>query len=165
MTEEWRPIPGFCRYQASGTGQVRVVKTGHIKVAQKSQRIVDVRLVADDGRAVKRNVGAFVLLAFVGPAPAGMECSHLDGDPWNNRLENLAWESHADNMARKREHATTPHGDWHALTKVPDAQVRHILDRLAAGERAAALAREYGVSQSTITRYKNGVRVVARTHP
>ncbi len=51
-----------------------------------------------------RTVHRLVLEAFVGPCPPGMQCRHLDGNPANNRLENLAWGTHAENAADKIRH-------------------------------------------------------------
>ena len=41
-----------------------------------------------------------------GEIPKGMSIDHLDGDPWNNKIENLACKSHAENMrnCKKRKH-------------------------------------------------------------
>lgn len=38
-----------------------------------------------------------VLKAFVGPKPAGMECRHLNGNPADDRLENLKWGTPTEN--------------------------------------------------------------------
>jgi hypothetical protein len=42
-------------------------------------------------------VHRLVLLAFVGPAPEGMEGCHWDDDPLNNHLSNLRWGTPGDN--------------------------------------------------------------------
>jgi hypothetical protein len=42
-----------------------------------------------------------VLETFVGPPPDGYECDHIDRNPKNNRLENLRWVTHYDNMQNK----------------------------------------------------------------
>jgi hypothetical protein len=50
-----------------------------------------------NGQHVKRRVHSLVLDAFVGLAPAGMECLHKNGDPVDNRLSNLRWGTSSDN--------------------------------------------------------------------
>src|SRR3954466_7600146 len=95
VAEQWRPIPGWPGYEASSLGRI-------CSYRQKRPRImrqVETRgypggmLCAEDRRR-GRQVGIWVLEAFVGPCPEGLECSHLNGDPWDNRPENLAWETH-----------------------------------------------------------------------
>ena len=45
------------------------------------------------------NVGRLVLETYVGFAPSSeYEVHHIDSDPTNNRLENLQWVSHYDNI-------------------------------------------------------------------
>ena len=42
-----------------------------------------------------------VLSAWVCPRPEGMECDHINGDSLDNRLCNLEWVTHQENMARR----------------------------------------------------------------
>lgn len=51
-------------------------------------------------------VHALVLSAFVGPRPTGMEACHGDGDGLNNRLGNLRWDTHAENVKDSIKHGT-----------------------------------------------------------
>ena len=48
-----------------------------------------VNLYAADGNAKMEKVHRLVLEAFVGPNPPGLECCHNNGDPSDNRVENL----------------------------------------------------------------------------
>jgi hypothetical protein len=43
-----------------------------------------------------------VLFAFVGPCPEGMECCHENDVRDDNRIENLRWDTHANNLAQRR---------------------------------------------------------------
>lgn len=49
-----------------------------------------------------------VLLAFVGPCPDGMEACHANDIPTDNRLANLRWGTHADNMRDRIENGGNP---------------------------------------------------------
>ena len=44
-----------------------------------------------------------VLSAWVHPRPEGMECDHINGDSLDNRLCNLEWVTHQENMRRRKE--------------------------------------------------------------
>jgi hypothetical protein len=57
------------------------------------------------GARISKRVHRAVLEAFVGSCPPRHEASHLDNDPFNNRLENLAWETAKENMARIKRRA------------------------------------------------------------
>jgi len=53
-----------------------------------------------------KRVHRLVLEAFIGPAPKGTICCHNDGDPTNNRLENLRWDTHSSNTRDAIRHGT-----------------------------------------------------------
>ncbi len=56
----------------------------------------------------RKRVGihALVLETFVGPRPPGMMPCHSDGDPANNRLDNLRWDTMSANMHDAVHHGT-----------------------------------------------------------
>ncbi len=118
--EEWRTLPGWeNHYEVSNLGQVRSVsrvvmhsgyaittlprvlkihpdpKSGHLKVS-----------LCRDGIESKRWVHQLVLETFVGPMPQGLEGCHNDGDSSNNRVDNLRWDTHEENMRDARRHGT-----------------------------------------------------------
>lgn len=131
MTEEWRPVPGWTGYEASTLGRIRsvdrIVSTSHglhrryrgCLLRQKTIKRGGYRAVTVSGRT--QRVHVLVLLAHAGPRPDGMEGCHADGDPTNNRLENLSWDTHLANvhdtirMGRHPELAKTACPRRHAL--------------------------------------------------
>lgn len=58
------------------------------------------------GQPRSARVHQLVLEAFVGPPGPGQEARHLDGDKANNRLSNLAWGTHTENMRDAIRHGT-----------------------------------------------------------
>jgi len=113
--EEWRPIDGHPGYEVSSLGRVRSYRRRHNGLAGEprllKQSLTDkgylrVGLRRADGTGSRTiYVHKLVLTAFVGPAPEGMECRHLDGISQNNRLDNLAWGTDAENGADRVRHA------------------------------------------------------------
>lgn len=108
-TEEWRAIPGHeGRYEVSDKGRVRSFARGeaHILATWTSspQGHLKTRI---GGRAVSgRYIHQLVLEAFVGPRPEGMVTRHLNGDPADNRVENLAWGTQSENNYDAVRHGT-----------------------------------------------------------
>ena len=166
--EEWRPISGWGgRYEVSSLGRVRslwrdrrmgsvgkdqamILKTFSAGIGYRRVRLYD--------RGRQRTVGVHLLAleAFVGPAPNGAEASHLDGDPANNRLDNLAWESHGRNNARKAEHGTQTFGETHPVAKMSEADATRALHMWHRGVRQTEIARVIGVHPATISSLVTG---------
>lgn len=65
-------------------------------------------MLSRNGATKRQWVHRLVLSAFTGPCPPGMECCHNDGDPSNNRPENLRWDTRSSNARDKRVHGTDP---------------------------------------------------------
>jgi DNA invertase Pin-like site-specific DNA recombinase len=95
-----------------------------------------------------------VLATFVGPCPVGMEACHNNGDPSDNRLSNLRWDTNAGNKADMVRHGTAPLGERNPLAALTDAEVRGMRQLMASGATQEAIAEAYGVSGTTVTRIK-----------
>jgi hypothetical protein len=84
-----------------------------------------------------------------------MECCHNDGNPNNNHLSNLRWDTSKNNHADKVRHGTTNRGERCGTAKLTQSQV----DEIRQDNRLQRLiAADYGVHQNTISRIKNGKR-------
>jgi hypothetical protein len=64
--------------------------------------------VRTDGRTVSRYVHTLVARAFHGEPTPGQEVRHLDGVQTNNRADNLAWGTRAENMRDAVAHGSHP---------------------------------------------------------
>jgi len=93
-----------------------------------------------------------VLEAFVGACPPGTEGTHINGDKGDNRLENLRWATHAENIQDKDRHGTMVRGSDMPNAKLTDADVRAIR---ASSEPQQVLADRYGVSRPGISRIRS----------
>lgn len=108
MTEEWRPVPDHPNYEVSNLGRVLSYKAwrndaGPRILAGWTDEKGYQRVEIDNERA---KVHALVLLAFCGPRPAGLEIRHLDGNPQNNRADNLAYGTTSENQYDRVIHGT-----------------------------------------------------------
>ncbi|AKC03065.1 HNH endonuclease [Gordonia phage Gsput1] len=115
-SERWLPVPDFDGYEVSDLGRVRSVAR-EIVMRDGRKRKVPERLlrpgVSGSGHLVvapsrqSRMVHRLVLEAFVGARPEGMVCRHLNGDPADNRLENLQWGTYSSNSIDAYEHGAS----------------------------------------------------------
>lgn len=106
--EEWRPVVGYeGRYEINADGTVRNARTGHIKKQQVGQGYAWVAL-HDGGKPMRPGkIHRLLAQAFLPPPlPGQTDVCHNDGNPANNRLDNLRWDTHAANMADRRIHGT-----------------------------------------------------------
>lgn len=103
--EEWRPIPGYeGLYEASSLGRVR---SPRVILKQRLNNMgYPVVELSKNSRSRESLVHRQVILTFSGNPPPGMECRHLNGDPTDNRAENLAWGSRSENTVDQVRHGT-----------------------------------------------------------
>lgn len=105
----------------------------------------------DAGEYVKRYGSNFVLLAFVGPRPEGMEACHNNGDCTDDSLGNVRWDTPVNNKADMKRHGTDLSGDRNGNAKLNWPIVRDVRRRVAAGEtRKIDIARELDVSPTLV---------------
>lgn len=120
-TERWRPVCGWPGYEVSDWGQVRTWLRGGpgSDLAWYPRLMTPQRLGEERGgyecvslsrQGAKRPVRLhwLVMRAFAGRRPRGLIIRHLDGNPRNNRLDNLAYGTHAENTADAQRHGTMP---------------------------------------------------------
>lgn len=103
LVEKWVPVHGTeGMYRVSDAGGVQgpkkrltpwVHQDGHLRVT-----------IRREGRRMEAAVHRLVLEAFVGPCPPGMEALHRNGDPTDNRLENLRWGTRSENNLDRQRH-------------------------------------------------------------
>lgn len=140
--EQWRPVPGWeTLYLVSDIGRVLSVRSRRMLTPWVRARGYSLVPLSGKGHFTHAYVHRLVLLAFVGPCPEGHECRHLDGNPRNNALANLAWGT-------KRENAVDMVRHGRCVKKLTDAQVAEIRALYAQGGRTQrAIAAEFGISR------------------
>jgi hypothetical protein len=165
------PIPGHPRYElAASDGEWIVIgPRGPMKgwiQPDPTKEAAPRRYFNLDQQTMQ--LARIVLLALVGPPPEGLPFAcHANGDPLDNRLENLYWGSYLDNAADASRHgvhmAQTPRGEAHykALPQsVIDAVRAEYVPRSGGqpkGHRGGLLpgslrwlAAKYGLTQATV---------------
>lgn len=153
-TEKWKDIPGHAgRYQASDMGRIRslpmprspgkiltpqTTNTGHCKVHL--------------GRNFRdRLVHRLIIETFLAPAEEGMECCHNNGNPSDNRLSNLRWDTRKGNHADKIIHGTTIRGSVNHKAKLHESDIPIIRAMSNGGALGKDIAKKFGVTAANIS--------------
>lgn len=165
MTERWLPVVGYeGLYEVSDLGRVRsldrVLEQFHPKFGVYERRFRGrllkakvctkgpygnwLNVMLGRGRDGSRYhlVSRLVLAAFVGACPQGMEAAHNNGDPEDNRLTNLRWDTHSSNQLdiRRCGHHTKMIGS----PRLSDTEVRAIRRAVKGGATLKSQALRYG---------------------
>ena len=170
VTEVWKKIDGFPGYEVSNLGQVRSWRSRNGKGCSRTPHLLKqspfqgrpylrVGMIGHSGNLSHHRVHRLVLEAFVGSCPDGMEGCHNDGDPTNNALTNLRWDTKASNFEDQVKHGTRQKGERHHRSAMSDEARQAILAALIHLDGNAKrdntglvkrLAEEHGVSIGAI---------------
>lgn len=162
MTEEqWRPVPDFeGRYEVSDQGRVRsldrivprkgLVRGRVLSLGPHPGGYLLAHLYPGGAKRVARTVHGLVAEVFLGPRPAGMQVCHADGDPKNNAVPNLRYDTPVGNNADKRPHGTAPLGEKHAGAKLTAREVA-IIRSLRGCEPQKDTADRFGITFSNVS--------------
>lgn len=164
-TEIWKDIPGYeDRYQASTLGRIRSLdrfferkdwRTGNITQVHVNEKVLTAGRFNAHGHlsvflrnqqqpdGVGKPVHQLIMLTFVGAAKDGCEVLHKNGNPKDNRLENLCYGTRSENMTDRYRHAQCG-------LKLTVSDVKAIRVMLQNGVPQRQIARCFGVSDTTI---------------
>ncbi len=166
MTNEtWKNVQKYDgKYQVSNMGKLRAL----YRKERNGNREYSVPLVISpftitrgyqivslykDGKQIKTLLHRLVLATFCGmPANREMDCAHLDGNPKNNALVNLAWVTKKENQSHRKIHGTDCSGEKHPNAKLTNNDVRMIRQLLDSGVSRKIVAGKFGVTTHTIYR-------------
>lgn len=117
-----------------------------------------VNIYAPDGKVYATTIHTMVLETFRGPPPAGFEGCHEDGNRENNFLDNLHWDTHANNCADTVRHGRTCGGAKNRQAKLTDEGISRIFECCERGMTFTDIGVEFGVHRSTIAKVITGQR-------
>lgn len=163
--EIWKDIPGYeGKYQVSNMDNVKSLsRTFHsanqngefdfqikkrILRPGKHDRAGHLTVVLNAPRK-SRSVHQLVMLAFVGPPPPGKVVCHNNGNPADNRLENLRYDTQTENVLDVLHSGRA----WRKLTK---DDVQAIRFGAWCGISVTELGYMFGVAHQTISKVLTG---------
>jgi len=157
--ERWKQVVGY-PYEVSNQGRVRssrgiralnAHRDGHMQVTLHKK-----------GIRKTFYVHTLVLEAFIGPRPLGLEACHNDGDPSNNNVTNLRWDTQSNNYNDRRKHGTCNSGERHGKARLTCENVLEIRRRAASGDTQQSIADDFETTQSRISeivRFKSWLNI------
>lgn len=149
----WKTIPGYSRYEVSACGTIiRKIADGTAVTQSVGYKdYVFASLVNDAGKTRWERVHRVVALAHHGPPPSPdhTHVRHRDNDKRNNSAENVRWSTRRENDDDVIRHGTQA-GIRYVLTQADRDAI------LGSKIPTKVLANRYGVSETTIERYKTG---------
>jgi len=158
VQEIWKAIPGFPGYEVSDHGNVRSFWKRGYHVLKSTPHPLTLTITNPGGypkvcfghEAKTFRVHRLVLDTFLGQRPKGFECCHKDGNPLNNRLNNLYWGTSKNNAEDSIHHKTMPRGEKHGMSKLTPKDIIEIRRRFPMERNQSSLAREFNVTRRAI---------------
>lgn len=158
----WAVIDGYGGYEVSDTGLVRRRTATHksaVGTVLKQSNMLGYRVITLFPPRTQAKVHRLVAEAFL-PNPDGLPMvAHINGVRHDNRAENLMWATCKENLSHRKLHGTEIIGKRNGRTKLSAEDVVTIRARYKRRDPingAAALAKEYGVTDVAIIKAARG---------
>ena len=156
--ELWRPIAGYDEfYHVSNFGRVKSFHKGTIKILKPCFNFNSLSVKLCKNRTQKDFLmNRLVAFAFLPNPDNKPEVDHLDGNMFNNRVENLKWVTTSENQRHGVNIGLMPQGEDYpraVVTNDDAVYIRNNPDNLMVKE----LAEKFGVDTATIIKIQRGV--------
>lgn len=169
---DWRAVVGFeGSYEVSSDGQVRsltrIISDGRRITGRTMKHCAGTHghpqlLLSRNGKRYQRYVHRLVLEAFVGPCPEALEACHWNGNPADNRIDNLRWDTRSANgidavrHGRHRNNFRVFRGEEHGSSKLTNVDIERMRDLSVAGLGPSRIGKWLGIHSSTIQNVLKG---------
>jgi hypothetical protein len=167
MEEIWKPIEFVhSDYQVSNLGRVRSCRKNKLDKFTLLKGTVDKSgyiyfcLSNDERKNFKVSAHRLVAQAFISNTDPKLEVNHINGIKTDNRVENLEWVTHSDNIKHSyRTGLQYPiRGGNHKLSKLTDELVLDMRYKYSTGNYTQRqLAEEFKIGTSHVHRIVNKI--------
>jgi hypothetical protein len=160
---QWRAVVGYeGLYEVSSDGRVRSLDRITPHGRRRKSQVLSLATITGgyqsaelyrNGVGRMRAVSVLAAEAFFGPKPNGFDVCHNDGNPANNALSNLRYDTRASNQADRKIHGTHCIGERSPNARLTWDAVRVIR---ASDESCELLARRFCVSRKAVWLARKG---------
>lgn len=163
VEEIWKDITGYIGlYMVSNWGRIkRLIGKGCrqeriLKLSKDSDGYLIVHLSKNNNKKLCK-VHQLVLKTFVGPCPVGMEGCHNNGNPSDNFVGNLRWDTKKENCKDRKNHGNerNQNGSKNNMAKLNDDKIINIRKLSSKGKSDGEIAKLIGVCRQTINNIVN----------
>jgi hypothetical protein len=154
--EIWKKIEGFGNYSVSSEGRVKNESTGLILKTSIPKRGYHHWIVKKNGKRFNFRIHRLVAKAFI-PNPKNLdEVNHINGNKTDNRIENLEWCTHSENVSHSFSIGLqSTKGINHPLTKLSENDVLGIRKLYSENVPQTDIAKIYNYSYGAINKIVN----------
>lgn len=167
--EIWKPVPGWEGFYEvrAASQEVRSVD----RIVGKGVKRGGARLIKGRIMAPTKMTNGYLAFTFSrdcnrkwyylhiavceaahGPKPTPKHrVRHLNGDPLDNRPENLCWGTQKENCQDTVEHGRSTRGEKNSQAALTEDDVREIRARCGRGEPQSRVGRDFNVCQGTVS--------------
>jgi len=145
-----RIVPEYPGFIISDTGMVWGPSGKRLRLFPMRRGYLSITRYLGGDRWQRLPVHIAVCTAFHGPRPDGLQVRHLNGVHTDNRAENLAWGTGAENQADRIIHGTDHRGERNYRTTLTESDVRQIRDLRAHGFSRVQIGSWYEITPSAV---------------
>lgn len=158
--ESWKIIAGFPMYEISSYGRIfshhRMRVLSPRKWKSHTGSIYFKASLRIDAEPHYIFVHRLVAQAFIPNPDRKATVNHKDGNPSNNRVDNLEWATHRENIDHAKRTGLVKRGMECSNAKLSETDVIQIKNRLAAGEGQQKIADSLNVSITAVQNIGSG---------
>lgn len=167
MEEIWKPYIEGC-YEASTLGNIRSVdrevvfnrtpgiRKGIILKPTKNSKGYLTVAICWLGMRVTMTVHRVVAETFLANPEEKEHVNHIDGNPLNNKLDNLEWATPSENQKHAYLTGLQKNGEGHGRALLTEDQVHEVRKYMTSGGTQRGCAEKFGVSRGCIQRILDG---------
>lgn len=163
MNEVWRDIIGYeGYYQVSNLGNVKSLgndfsrKERLLKLSLQGKGYFGV-VLQKYGVRKPTLVHRLVAIHFISNNDNKPQVNHINGVKTDNRVENLEWVTHRENLDHAINNDLTLKGQCNPTSKLKETEVLEIYNFLKIGVKVEYLQTKYNISKDVIIGIKSGI--------
>lgn len=149
-------IEGSNGYCVTSDGRVINSQNKEMKL-DDSANYLRVQIIYQNGAVKKESIHRLVAKAFLPNTENKPDVNHIDGNKFNNHVNNLEWVTKSENMVHARENNLIPVGSETYNSKYSDEQISEACRLMQEGYRNCDVCKILDLPKNIVSQLRNGV--------